>query len=100
MSDDRDRQEAETLSPGGPVMELPDEGEMFRVFRAHGEVDPQMVRDIIDDPSRPLLFDSVHHDLRDIVRGVGSGEENRWYLIPAAQKWVRDHGNGIAPSEG
>jgi hypothetical protein len=80
-------------------MRLPDDDEMLRMFRAHSEHDPQMVRDIIQDPSRSLLFGNVHHDLHDIVHGESSGEENRWYLIPEAQAWVRAHRNDITPSE-
>jgi hypothetical protein len=80
-------------------MELPDDGEMFRIFRAQSEHDPQMVRDLIADPSGALLLDSAHEQLHDIVQGVGEGEENVWYLIPEAQEWVREHGNDIIPSD-
>lgn len=80
-------------------MDLPDDAEMFRIFQSHAEHDPQMVRDLIADPSRALLLESAHEDLHDIVQGVGEGEENVWYLIPEAQAWVREHGNDITPNE-
>ena len=80
-------------------MELPDDEEMFRIFRAQSEHDPQMVRDLIADPSGAVLLDSAHEDLHDIVHGVGDGEENVWYLLPEAQAWIREHGGDITPRE-
>ena len=80
-------------------MELPNDEEMFRIFRAHSERDPDMVHDIVQDPSRALRLDSAHQDLHDIVYGVGDGEENVWYLLPEAQVWVTEHGGDITPRE-
>jgi hypothetical protein len=79
-------------------MELPDDEEMVRIFQAEAVDDPQRVRDIILDPSKPLVLDDVHHALHDIVHGEASGEENLWYLTAEAQAWVSEHGTEITPS--
>jgi hypothetical protein len=80
-------------------MALPDDDEMHRIFQVVGKRDPQLIRDIILDPSQPLTLDNVQlHEMREITQvwGFVRGEDRRT-LIPEAREWVSEHGIDETP---
>jgi hypothetical protein len=56
-------------------MALPDDEELVRILRAEAVDDPQRVRVIMLDPSKPLESGDARHPLPDIVHGEASGDE-------------------------